>query len=176
MNNPEMDFHRQLKRLRTERGMTQEELAHACGWQGQSRIGNYESTGASARQPKLDELVQLARALGVSVAELLGEKVADSPIQESQGVRLDPAMLARTHELLNAAFALQGAVFDFAGNWDLFADAYEYLAEDDRPVDQRNLVDFGRWFAARKGQGEVSSDEGKPASGHADGARRRRAS
>ncbi len=39
-----MDFAANLKRLRQERKLSQEQLALKCGWSGQSRIANYEST------------------------------------------------------------------------------------------------------------------------------------
>jgi len=170
-----MDFHRRLRELRTARGMTQEALALACGWQGQSRIANYESTSASARQPKLDELSLLASALGVSMSELLGESSQTHQVQASHLLRPDPAILSRTHEMLTTAFAGQGLVFELEEDWDLFADAYEYLAEDDRPVDQRNLVDFGRWLAARKDHTGGADDQGKATAGQAGGSTRRRA-
>lgn len=67
--------------LRQRAGLTQEQLALACGWQGQSRIANYEADKIkkSAREPALDELPLLAKALSVSVAELLGiEEVLSS--------------------------------------------------------------------------------------------------
>jgi len=132
-------------------------------------------------QSSSTRLPMLADVLGVNpqwLATGRGPRNSAS-IQVSHAVRLDPAILARTHELLKAAFALQGADFEVEGNWDLFADAYEYMAEDDRPADQRNLVDFGKWFAARKEQDSKqgdAGDEGKQAAGKAGGTRRRRAS
>jgi len=68
-----MTFAARLKSLRKAAGLTQEQLAHACGWSGQSRIANYESSSPKARQPKPDEAMRMAAALGVSVADLLGE-------------------------------------------------------------------------------------------------------
>jgi transcriptional regulator with XRE-family HTH domain len=71
---PSMDFRRQLRLLRTRAGFTQEQLAHACGWAGQSRIANYEASPQAkhAREPTLSEVSLLAKALNVTEMELLG--------------------------------------------------------------------------------------------------------
>jgi len=63
-----------IKRLRNAKGISQKVLAEACGWESQSRIGNYES---DTRIPALSDLRLLAPALGVSVAELM--EGTDSP-------------------------------------------------------------------------------------------------
>lgn len=72
-----MTFALNLKRFRKAAGLTQEQLAHACGWSGQSRIANYE---AGKREPTFDDANALAHALSVSREDLLGgkaRKVAD---------------------------------------------------------------------------------------------------
>jgi transcriptional regulator with XRE-family HTH domain len=61
-----------IRAARESAGMTQGELAVACGWHeesadGQSRISNYER---GKREPTLDDLVTLGRALKVDPAEL----------------------------------------------------------------------------------------------------------
>lgn len=66
-----MGFPANLKRYRKLAELTQEQLAHACGWSGQSRIANYE---AGKREPTFADADALARALGVSREELLGGK------------------------------------------------------------------------------------------------------
>ncbi|WP_375732158.1 helix-turn-helix transcriptional regulator [Xylella fastidiosa subsp. multiplex] len=66
-----MTFSENLRRIRKERRLTQEQLALACDW-GQSRIANYESRGRSAREPSLNDIETLARALRVTKAELMG--------------------------------------------------------------------------------------------------------
>ena len=60
-----------IKHLRKSRGLSQQALAEACGWSSQSRIGNYES---DLREPSLADLLLLAPALGVSIAELAGSE------------------------------------------------------------------------------------------------------
>lgn len=64
-----MGFPANLRRFRKAARLTQEELAHACGWSGQSRIANYE---AGKREPTLAELTLLVGALEVSYDQLLG--------------------------------------------------------------------------------------------------------
>lgn len=58
-----------IKRLRNAKGISQKALAEVCGWESQSRIGNYES---DTRTPSLADLLLLAPALGVTIADLAG--------------------------------------------------------------------------------------------------------
>lgn len=57
-----------IKRLRKATGMSQAQLADACGWKSQSRVGNYE---AGTREPTLADIAAMAAALGVDQSELL---------------------------------------------------------------------------------------------------------
>lgn len=66
-----MGFKENLKAFRLRRGFTQEQLAHACGWASQSRVGNYEK---GTREPNLEDIQNLATALDVNVHDLLSEK------------------------------------------------------------------------------------------------------
>jgi phage repressor protein C with HTH and peptisase S24 domain len=68
-----MSFASNLKALRQAKGLTQEQLAHACGWRGQSRVANYESTGKNGREPSEADIRALASALEVPIWELFGE-------------------------------------------------------------------------------------------------------
>ena len=60
-----------LKEIRNEKGMTQEELAQSCGISRQ-RVTNYE---IGIREPDLDTLKRLASALDCTVDELLADPV-----------------------------------------------------------------------------------------------------
>ncbi|RON34419.1 phage repressor protein [Pseudomonas frederiksbergensis] len=60
-----------IKQYRKAKGMSQQALAYACGWESQSRIGNYEK---GARQPNLHDLQKIATALGVSFPDLVAGK------------------------------------------------------------------------------------------------------
>lgn len=153
VKNPGMAFSDNLRAARLKAGMTQEALALACGWSGQSRIANYESSAASAREPKVSEVPLLAAALGVSIASLFGEAPA------SQSPRPDPAILAETHRFLDKAFGTLGKAFDIESEADLFADVYEWILSDERPADQRNLVDFAAWREKRDSQRGAARNE-----------------
>ena len=67
-------FGKQLQKLRTRRGLTQEQLAVTAGlsrtFLTRLELGQHD--------PSLGTLVRLAKALRVSVAELLGESVSAS--------------------------------------------------------------------------------------------------
>jgi SOS-response transcriptional repressor LexA len=57
-----------VKKLREAKGWSQAELAERCGWDSQSRVGNYES-GIRGIKPAIAEI--LAKALDITPAELL---------------------------------------------------------------------------------------------------------
>ncbi|KMM91960.1 LexA family transcriptional regulator [Pseudomonas lundensis] len=57
-----------IKRLRKEAGLSQAQLADACGWKSQSRVGNYE---AGTREPNLADISAIAKALRIDDAQLL---------------------------------------------------------------------------------------------------------
>ncbi|WP_223533460.1 MULTISPECIES: XRE family transcriptional regulator [unclassified Pseudomonas] len=56
-----------IKRARKKAGMSQAQLAEACGW-SQSRVGNYE---AGTREPSLADIESMAKTLRVDKSELL---------------------------------------------------------------------------------------------------------
>jgi transcriptional regulator with XRE-family HTH domain len=134
-----MTFAANLKAIRIAANLTQEQLAHACGYSGQSRIGNYESSQPKARQPKPDELPRIAAALGVSVGELFGEP---APLQQSQSVRLGVSMIAETVKALRIIFARRGAVYDIATEADaaIFIEAYGLRVKMPAAVSQEDLL------------------------------------
>lgn len=170
VKNPGMAFSDNLRAARIKAGMTQEALALACGWSGQSRIANYESSAASAREPKVSEVPLLANALGVSIASLFGE------VPASQVPRPVPAILAETHQFLDKAFGVLGKAFNIETDADLFADVYEWILTDQRPADQRNLVDFAAWREKRDlHRGNATHEQNGRAAAQADGADKRRA-
>lgn len=65
-----MDIGEKIKALRSEKGMTQRELAEKSGL-SRMAIGNYER---NYRIPTLDVLEQIANALDIATFELLGGK------------------------------------------------------------------------------------------------------
>lgn len=58
----------QIKKFRIEKGLTQEELADAIG-NTKAAISRYE---LNQRQPRMDQLIEIAKALDVLVVDLLG--------------------------------------------------------------------------------------------------------
>lgn len=69
---------KRIATLREAKNWTQKQLAEACGWEGQSRIGNYER---DVREPSLADMERIASALGYSVKELLfGDAEAPSAV------------------------------------------------------------------------------------------------
>jgi len=64
-----MNFADNLKKIREERKLSQQELAEKLGV-GQSTVGMWES---NKRTPKLEELNRMARVLNITVNRLLGQ-------------------------------------------------------------------------------------------------------
>ncbi len=89
-------FGKQLRQLRTRRGLTQEQLAVTAGlsYTFLTRLELGQS------DPSLSTLVRLAKALRVSVTELLGESMSASQWwqvgQDRFATREDAENLART--------------------------------------------------------------------------------
>lgn len=72
-----MSFGMRLRAVRQAAGMTQEELALACGFNGQSRIANYESP-SGGREPSIADINTICRVLSVPAGVLV------DPVEFSQ--------------------------------------------------------------------------------------------
>lgn len=57
-----------IKRFRAAAGLSQAQLAEACGWKSQSRVGNYEK---DTREPSLADIEAMAEALRVDPSLLM---------------------------------------------------------------------------------------------------------
>lgn len=145
-----MAFSDNLKRLRVARGMTQEQLALACGWSGQSRIANYESSAASAREPKVSEVPLIASALGVAVAELFGESPVPSQVQ-----RLDFARISAAVTVLRTYLELMGKPIEMVEDPVLLEIAYEVVQEFGGKAPADNVLDLTKVLADRMRGGNV---------------------
>ncbi len=163
-----MSFAANLRRLRNKAKLTQEELAHACGYSGQSRIGNYEKEGPKGREPELSEIPVIAKALGVEIAELFGEPASG---MGSQTTRLDPERIA---ELATVLAERAGVKSDRPLPWDLrdettaasFSEAYAaYVSMKEHPTPE-NMIRFSEALV-RSPQGAKHDERGKdvPAKG-----------
>lgn len=120
-------FRKILRKLRKDAGLTQEKLAHKCGWNGQSRVGNYES---GIREPTLDELPLLAKALDVQIGAFFGEP----PV--SQSMILSAKMLLRTIHGMRHRTRNQYSIDDMEREPEKFIEAYSYAVSmpEDAPV------------------------------------------
>jgi len=157
-------------------GISQAELARQCGIK-QPSVNGWLS--GKAKFLRGENLLKAAAALGVSEEWLAtGDGPMDAAERGSlslyQPVRPDPAILLATQGFLEKAYSGLGKKFSLMTDADLFADVYEWIAEDDRPVDQRNLVDFAQWRGKKEDHGGGNEQNGQ-ADGQAAGADRRRA-
>lgn len=163
----------------SRRGISQAELARQCGVKQPSVHGWLSGKSKFLRG---ENLLKAASVLQVSEEWLA---TGDGPMEpgekpkhpQSQSARPDPAILVATQEFLDRAFGALGKTFSLKAEAELFADVYEWIAEDDRPADQRNLVDFAHWRAKKESlrgtHGQDSKD--RQAAGEADGEDQRRA-
>lgn len=65
---------KRIKDAREKIGLTQPQLAEACGWESQGRISNYEN---NLREPKLIDLKHISSALKIPVSSLLEDFLLD---------------------------------------------------------------------------------------------------
>lgn len=77
-------FGKNLKRLRIERGLSQDELAHALGFKNRSSINKIEIGRSNI---PTDKIKKTAEILGVSPLELFGEDPATDPTSPTFNVR-----------------------------------------------------------------------------------------
>ncbi|WP_372174364.1 helix-turn-helix domain-containing protein [Xanthomonas axonopodis] len=139
-----MAFSDNLKRLRLTRGMTQEQLALACGWSGQSRIANYESSAESAREPKVSDVPLIAAALGVSVAELFGEASSTSHVE-----RLDFGTISATVTVLRNYLELMGKPVTMLEDEELLEIAHSVVQEFGGNAPTDKVLDLTKILADR---------------------------
>lgn len=157
VNNGRMSFAQNLKRYRMAAGLTQEELALRCGWSGQSRIANYESTAKSAREPRVSEVLIIAKALGVSVGELFGE-----PPPASHSVGFDPVKLSESIAALRQVARNHGWSYDPETHPDVTLYAYTLRCAMPETLSTAQVIDFGQKVAERlqrDHRGEVSAGQ-----------------
>jgi transcriptional regulator with XRE-family HTH domain len=81
---PASEFGTRLYRLRTQRGLTQAQLAQTIG-SSQRAVSHYETV---AEFPPANVVVDLAKALGVSADELLGLRQPKKPHEDEEKQRL----------------------------------------------------------------------------------------
>ena len=111
-----------IKKLRKAKGMSQQELALACGWESQSRIGNYER---GIREPNLQDLQKLSRALNTSFNELVAghDRHSGNLLSDRKEVHLIDLGLERSKDNHRAGRAKDGRV-PVVGNAQLGNEGY----------------------------------------------------
>ncbi|RZZ90628.1 helix-turn-helix domain-containing protein [Pseudoxanthomonas winnipegensis] len=150
-----MAFSDNLRAARKAKGLTQEELALACGWSGQSRIANYESNSSSAREPKVSEVPLLAKALGVPIASLFDE--LDQP---SQTERIDFDKMALTVSVARHLIEVRGDPPHFIEDPVMLEIAYQVVAAHSDVSRPTNVLDLTQILAKRlrgenDGEGQI---------------------
>lgn len=149
-----MAFSDNLRAARKAKGWTQEELALACGWSGQSRIANYESNSASAREPKVSEVPLLAKALGVPVSALFD----DDPAAASQPERIDFDMMALTVSVARHLIEVRGDPPHFIEDPVMLEIAYQVVATHSDASRPTNVLDLTQILAKRL-RGQTDGEE-----------------
>lgn len=91
------NFGENLKAIRIKRGMTQDELAELLNTSKQV-ISRYEN---GQRYPKISAAARIAKALGVSLAELNGDP-QPQPVYHSSTLSPDETRLVELYRSLNA--------------------------------------------------------------------------
>lgn len=101
-----------IKKYRKEKGMTQEELANKCGL-SKNGLWNYEN---GKREPNIETLTKIARALNISTGDLLGN---DSIIEINEGgtkiKNLQELQIRIIHDLTSYC-AIKGIGVSLIGN------------------------------------------------------------
>ena len=80
-----MEFKDRLESLRREKGISQTEIAEACG----VSVTTFRRWEWGTQEPRLSELKKLAAALGMTTAELLEEGVSERVTLRHGALSLD---------------------------------------------------------------------------------------
>lgn len=89
----EMNIGKRIRETRRAKGLSQADLARACGWKQQSRVSNYER---GTREPDHADLRKIAAALGTSPAWLAYEEGVGSTIGGTSPVESEIERLVRS--------------------------------------------------------------------------------
>lgn len=166
-----MNFGDRLKQLRTQKNLTQPQLAQAIGIE-QSYLSKLENDKSI---PGADIFQSILRALAVDVATFL-EGVDDNIVhRELRQVpevanHINGQMAVRIHSVkrwlfVSGALGVLGLTLFFAGHQKLFGSGLTYtyesagVAHPDEPTD---IFEFGviqRWLTAKVRAGEISEQE-----------------
>ena len=96
-----MSLGRKIKAARESFGFSQLDLALRCGWESQSRIGNYEQ---DLREPGLNDLKKLAKALKKPAAYFLEIEEDDVDVETVNDQAEKPVSLTREERVFLTLF------------------------------------------------------------------------
>ncbi len=123
-----------IKHYRELRKISQRELALACGWASQSRIGNYEK---DTREPSLDDVKAIAAVLKIAPEHLLlGRPQNDSGMQNFQAA-LQPTREVKEYPLIS---------WVAAGAWAESPDSYSWGEAEEWLPSSENAGEYGFWL------------------------------
>ncbi|WP_395706827.1 helix-turn-helix domain-containing protein [Casimicrobium huifangae] len=148
-------FGARLRAARLAAKLTQEELAHACNFPGQSRIGNYER---GTREPSLKDIQIICRVLDIAPSDLVDLDVYERLAgQQSQPPRLDPDVLRKAAGL---AAEIIGRPIDVLVDAELISDLHdELVALAGEPIPVAKIIAFARKAGGLDGSRDVPSED-----------------
>lgn len=109
-----------LKAARKAAGLTQAQVAAACGWDPPSRYANYEQ---GIREPSLEDLRAIAKAVAAGGHTFARIVTGEDVIPASQPPRLTAATISRAVQLMREATEqVEGTPVDVEADPELFAE------------------------------------------------------
>ncbi len=148
-----------IKRLRKEAGLSQAQLADACGWKSQSRVVIYE---AGTREPTWADISAIAKALRIDDAQLLLVKHTPQPTLALSALRTAQTSVAQAAPPMQSGQCLPRAGKNVPGGFE--AENYcgsGYCRQQRRhgglPAQAKSVTRYGlpittsaqRWVAGR---------------------------
>ena len=140
-------FGERLRRLRKKSGLTQEQLAESVG----VSLKTVQRWEFNERQPRMEEIKALAKALGVSEADLLNEPQKQDwvlQIKIADGKKGGFFDMTTNMPVSNIHVAPSGFLLELGGSWDMVEDDDKFLAFIDQVFNSREgLIKTKKNFA-----------------------------
>lgn len=153
----------------TELGLQQNDLAKACGIKESSVSGWFGKGSRPTRMLSGDNLVHVAKRLGVTPEWIITgkEAVKFASDQQSHSVRLDPDMIAETHKALRELYHDNRRIFNIEDEPARFLQVYQTRAGMSDEPSQDEWIAFGRKLAVLVPQGATKDgrEDGVPTQG-----------
>lgn len=123
-----------IKRLRTAKGLSQRGLSELCGWQGSSRIGNYEQ---DTREPNSSDSKLIAKALDVTASYLI---FGDELFNVTTPTAFESGTKQKSFPLIS---------WIAAGNWTEAIEAYSLNEIEEWPSTTANVSENSFWLKVK---------------------------